>query len=181
MRARARTIIRQTDVPLLDRLTGAILSLNINTGAGTEVLEQIHKPQNALLHQKMQEKLIGEVVPLISELIEEGNKNKMFHSRYPLEAAEMIIVYSNTAFDELAKNIFNKVIEGTDAKEDNGIYLSYGEDPWSEGKKSRRSDHEDNGKVKGLSPDSSMGSLTPYILTNNRQSVGSENVSIRDP
>lgn len=102
--ARARAIIRQTDVPLLDRLTEALLSLNINTGAGTEVLEQIHKPQNALLHQKMQEKLIGEVVPLISELIEEGNKNKMFHSRYPLEAAEMIIVYSNTAFDELAEH-----------------------------------------------------------------------------
>lgn len=100
--AGARGIIKDTRIPLLERLTGAILSLNLNSGAGAEVLEQIHKPQNALLHQKAQERLIGEVVPLIAELIEEGNKCKMFHAKYPLDAAEMIIIYSNTAFDDLA-------------------------------------------------------------------------------
>ena len=101
--AGARRIIRDKDVPLLDRLSGAFLSLNINSGAGAEVLEQIHKPQNALLHQKMQTRLLGEVVPLIAELIGEGNRSRMFHSKFPLEAAEMIIVYSNTTFDELAE------------------------------------------------------------------------------
>lgn len=98
----ARRIIKDTSIPLLDRLSGAFLSLNINSEAGAEVLEQIHRPQNALLHQKTQERLLGEVVPLIAELIEEGNRSKMFHAKYPLEAAEMIIVYSNTAFDDLA-------------------------------------------------------------------------------
>ena len=101
--AGARAIIKDTSIPLLDRLSGAFLSLNINTGAGVEVLEQIHKPQNALLHQKTQERLLGEVVPMIAELIEEGNKSGLFNSRYPLEAAEMVIVYSNMAFDELAE------------------------------------------------------------------------------
>ena len=100
--AGARAIIRNKDVPLLDRMTGAILSLNLSSGAGAEVLEQIHKPQNALLHQKTQERLLSEVVQLIAELIEEGNSSGMFHSKYPLEAAEMIIVYSNTAFDNLS-------------------------------------------------------------------------------
>ena len=101
--AGARAIIKDKDIPLLDRLSGAFLTLNINTEAGVEVLAQIHKPQNALLHQKTQARLLGEVVPLIAELIEEGNKSKMFHAKYPLEAAEMIIVYSNTAFDEQAE------------------------------------------------------------------------------
>lgn len=98
----ARRIIKDKSIPLLDRLSGAFLSLNINSEAGAEVLEQIHRPQNALLHQKTQERLLGEVVPLIAELIEEGNRSKMFHAKYPLEAAEMIIVYSNIAFDDLA-------------------------------------------------------------------------------
>ena len=101
--AGARDVIRNKDIPLFDRLTGAFLSLNISSGAGAEVLEQIHRPQNALLHQKTQERLLGEVVPLIAELIREGNESKLFHSEYPLEAAEMIIVYSNTAFDDLAE------------------------------------------------------------------------------
>lgn len=100
--AGARAIVKDTRIPLPDRIVGTFLALNIDSGAGTEVLQQIHKPQNALLHQKTQERLLGEVVPLIAELIEEGNKSKIFHSQYPLEAAEMIIVYSNTAFDESA-------------------------------------------------------------------------------
>lgn len=99
--AGAKAVIKDTRIPLTDRIVGAFLALNMDSGAGAgaEVLEQIHKPQNALLHQKTQERLLGEVVPLMGELIEEGNGSGMFHSQYPLEAAEMIIVYSNTAFD----------------------------------------------------------------------------------
>ena len=100
--ARASAIISDKSIPLMDRLSGAVLALSVNSGAGTVVLEQIHKPQNALLHQKMQERLISGVVPLIAELIREGNEDGIFHSAYPDEAAEMIILYSNTAFDDLA-------------------------------------------------------------------------------
>ena len=83
-------------------LTRAIIALDIGDGSGPEVFVQIHKPQNALLHQKMQERLIGGVVPLISELIREGNEEGIFDSQFPDEAAEMIIIYSNIAFDSLA-------------------------------------------------------------------------------
>ncbi len=101
--AAARAMVKNNTIPLLERITGAFLMLNIDSGAGAEVLEQIHKPQNALLHQKSREKLISEVVPMIAELIVEGNKCKIFHSKYPSEAAEMIIVYSDTAFDKMSE------------------------------------------------------------------------------
>ena len=100
--ARSKAVISDESRPLLDRLAGAIIALDISDGAGPEVFIQIHKPQNALLHQKMQERLISGVVPLISELIREGNETGLFDSKYPDEAAEMIIIYSNTAFDALA-------------------------------------------------------------------------------
>lgn len=98
--ARARAIISNTDMPLQERLTGAVLALNISGEAGEEVYEQIHKPQNALLHQKMQERLLSGVVPLIATLIEEGNRSGIFESEYPTEAAEMIMIYASAAFDE---------------------------------------------------------------------------------
>ena len=100
--ARARVIITDKTLPLLERLSGAVMALNLDNAAGQVVFEQIHKPQNALLHQKMQDSLIKGVVPLISELIKEGNEEGIFSSDYPEEAAEMIILYSNIAFDELA-------------------------------------------------------------------------------
>lgn len=100
--SRAKTVISDRTVPLLERLSSAVMSLSLDSGAGAEVFEQIHKPQNALLHQKMQERLLDGVAPLIAELIEEGNESAVFDSPYPAEAAEMILTYANTAFDELA-------------------------------------------------------------------------------
>ncbi len=118
--ARSSAIVMNKDIPILERLTGAIMALNLETGATTEVMEQIHKPQNALLHQKMQERLFGGVVPLIVQLIEEGNESGLFDAKYPIETAEMIMFYSSIAFDELSGN-------DTETKERKGkafIYLT---------------------------------------------------------
>jgi AcrR family transcriptional regulator len=100
--AQAAAIVADRKVPLLERLTGSVLALNIDSGVGAEVLTQMHQPQNALLHQKVQERVINGVVPLIAQLVEEGNTIGMFDTKYPLDAAEMILVYSYMAFDELA-------------------------------------------------------------------------------
>jgi AcrR family transcriptional regulator len=100
--AQAAAIVADRKIPLLERLTGSVLALNIEGGVGFEVLEQIHKPQNALLHQKMNERIINGVVPVIAKLIEEGNATGIFDTKYPLDAVEMILIYSVTAFDELA-------------------------------------------------------------------------------
>ena len=100
--ARARRIVSDKSVPIEERLPAVVMALNISGEAQQEVFEQIHKPQNALLHQKMQERLLSGVVPIIAELITEGNESGMFDSPYPAEAAEMIMVYSSVAFDEFS-------------------------------------------------------------------------------
>ena len=98
----AKKIAEDKQIPLLDRLTGSICALNVDSRIGEEVMIQVHKPQNALLHQKMQEKMISGIVPVISDLIKEGNREGIFRSPYPEEAAEMLMIYSNIAFDALA-------------------------------------------------------------------------------
>ena len=98
----AKKIAEDQQIPLLDRLTDSICALNVDSRIGEEVLIQVPKPQNALLHQKMQEKLLSGIVPIIADLIDEGNSEGIFHSPYPKEAAEMLMIYSNIAFDEVA-------------------------------------------------------------------------------
>jgi len=45
---------------VLQRLTMMMFALNVSGGNfGHEILEQVHKPQNALMHQKMQERLLS--------------------------------------------------------------------------------------------------------------------------
>lgn len=101
---KAGQIAAQKDKPILQRLTETILALNVDSELGNEILEQVHKPQNALMHQKMQEGLLGGVVPLFAGLIEEGIAQGICQTDYPAEAAEMLLMYSNIAFDALAKD-----------------------------------------------------------------------------
>ena len=96
----ARSIVKDKNRSIYERLTGVLGSLRVKSRAGNEVMEQMHKPQNALLHQKMQERLINGVVPLIAQLIKEGNESGIFDTKYPNEAAEMIMLYGNIAFDD---------------------------------------------------------------------------------
>ena len=97
----AGDIVRQKELPVLERLTKAILSLNVESKIGHEIMEQVHRPQNALMHQKMQTALLTGINPILTELIEEGNQQGIFHTQYPESVVEMTILYANTAFDEL--------------------------------------------------------------------------------
>ena len=99
----AEAIAADRQIPLLDRLSESIMALNVDSRIGEEVMVQVHKPQNALLHQKMQKQLIGGIVPILTGLIEEGRESGVFHTPYPAEAAEMVMIYSNIAFDELSE------------------------------------------------------------------------------
>ena len=68
----ASAIIDRREIPVLQRLTLTIQSLNVNSDLGKEIMVQVHRPQNALMHQKMREKLLTGVNPLIASLIREG-------------------------------------------------------------------------------------------------------------
>lgn len=99
--AKATDIVQKKEIPVLQRLTMAIMALNVNNELGLEVMQQVHKPQNALMHQKMQETLLSGVNPLITGLIEEGIQQDIFRTDYPAEAVEMTMLYSSTAFDSM--------------------------------------------------------------------------------
>lgn len=100
--AKASELAARKDVPVLQRLTSMMLALNVSNGLGHEILEQVHKPQNALMHQKMQERLLAGVNPIITSLIEEGIVQGICQTDHPAEAAEMTMLYSSTVFDDLA-------------------------------------------------------------------------------
>lgn len=101
---KAKSIVYQKDVPVFERFTSMILTLNIsNSSFGNEILRQVHKPQNALMYQKIEARLLAEVTPLITVLIEDGIKQGICSTNYPQEVAEMTFVYSNAVLDNLDK------------------------------------------------------------------------------
>lgn len=101
--AKAKVISEKKELPVLQRLTMMIMALNVDTDLGREVMEQVHRAQNALMHQKMRERLLTGVNPLITGLIEEGIEQGICHTDYPAEVVEMTMLYSNMAFDALSE------------------------------------------------------------------------------
>lgn len=100
--ARAAEVLDRKDIPVLQRLTLMMQSLQVNNALGHEIMSQVHKPQNALMHQKMQERMLTAVVPLVTSLLQEAREEGLCHTRYPEEVTEMTLLYASTVFDELS-------------------------------------------------------------------------------
>lgn len=101
--AKAKNLVNQKEISVWQRLTLMIGALQLNEDWGDALMEQIHRPQNALMHQKIQERLLAGMNPLLTELIEEGVAEGICHTDYPAEVAEMTFLYVNTAFDTFAE------------------------------------------------------------------------------
>ncbi len=103
MTARAGEIVSRKEIPVLQRFNMMMMIFHVSSGPQEEILLQVHKPQNALMHQKMQKSLFLGITPLITALIEEGIEKGICQTDYPAEAVEMTFLYASTVFDGLAE------------------------------------------------------------------------------
>ena len=97
---RTSQIALDESVPVLERLTQSVLAANVDTKTGDMILEQMHKPQNALMHAKMQERLLKQLIPLFTKLIEDGISQGLMQTDDPENTIEMLLLYSNMVFDD---------------------------------------------------------------------------------
>ncbi|WP_028533472.1 TetR/AcrR family transcriptional regulator [Paenibacillus sp. UNC217MF] len=96
----AQDIAADKSIPVVERIIRVVMALNISGGSSKEIMEHIHKPQNALMHQKIQKVIINGVTPILAEIIREGIQVGMFHTPFPYECMEMIVIYANTVLDD---------------------------------------------------------------------------------
>lgn len=76
-------------------------AMKVDSAIGKEITEYAHKPQNALMHQKIQNSLLSVVTPIVAEILKEGIEEGWFSTNYPEEVAEMLLVYSSVVFDDM--------------------------------------------------------------------------------
>lgn len=100
MMGNAKRIAGETSIPVCERLFQVILSLNLEANGDGELLREIHKPQNALMHQKSRALLVKEMTPTLTKLLEEGIDQGLFMTDYPKESIEMTLIYVQEAFDD---------------------------------------------------------------------------------
>ena len=91
--------ILQTDLPVPQKILGIITSLR-PAPAESPIEEALMKPENIIMHGKIQKKLIESVTPLLSEVVEEGIAKGIFACDHIPERVRMLLVISSETFDE---------------------------------------------------------------------------------
>ena len=94
----ARQIIG-SDMPVPQKIIAVIASVK---PAETEqpIKDALMQPENVLMHVKIRKKLIEVIVPLLSEVIEEGVNKGIFACDNIPERVRMLLVISNDTFNE---------------------------------------------------------------------------------
>ncbi len=98
--AAAQKIASDRSIPVIERILRVVMALNISSGDGKEIIEHIHRPQNALMHQKTQKAIINGVTPILAGIIRDGIEQGIFTTPYPYECMEMIVAYISMIFDD---------------------------------------------------------------------------------
>jgi AcrR family transcriptional regulator len=86
-------------VPVYERLIRTALALHVSDDTGLQMAEHMHKPQNALMHMKIERMLFDDATPIMAGVVREGIEQGLFDTPCPEEVIGMILTYSNSAFD----------------------------------------------------------------------------------
>lgn len=100
--AEAGRIAADKSIPVEERMIRTILALHVDTEEteGDELIEHLHKPQNALMHQKTKRIIFQSVPPILAGILEDGIDQGLYDTPYPLEYMEMAMSYLDNILDE---------------------------------------------------------------------------------
>lgn len=95
--------ILQSNLSVQEKILGIITSMRPNTEE-LKIQEAINIPENIVMHQKINKKIIEVITPLLTEVIEEGKKQNIFDCDNVKERIEIILIITNNLFDANEQN-----------------------------------------------------------------------------
>lgn len=98
--SRVEKTLKRDDIDPVKKLMNAFLAMRINDKVDSNMLDDLHKPENALLHQKILNQMIGSMAPILVKIIEEGIEKNVWSCRYPLQYMQIFLAASLTLTDE---------------------------------------------------------------------------------
>lgn len=98
--SRGEEVLKKDDISLEEKLMQVFLAMRINNEVGSDVLDEMHKPENALLHQITLKEIVTAMAPILVKVIEEGIEKKVWRCRYPLEYMQIFLTASISLTDE---------------------------------------------------------------------------------
>jgi AcrR family transcriptional regulator len=108
----AKQIAADKSTPVLERLLRTFMAMNGDKDGKSELTRQMHKPQNALMHQKTHQAMMEGIPPILMEIIEDGISEGLFNTPYPYESLEMVVAHVNAVFDDYTEKLTGEELLG---------------------------------------------------------------------
>lgn len=96
----ARQIAADPKLSVHEKLLQIIMAQKPDTERKGQMIEQFHQAENAQLHQKSLTETILKLTPVLTEVIEQGIQERLFHCPYPQATMEFLLIASQFMFDE---------------------------------------------------------------------------------
>lgn len=97
---RAEIIASSLELSPVEKIINVILSMNVQDEIDHELMEGIHKPENALIHQKSLTQMVKSIIPIFDKITQEGIEKGIFKSQYPTQYMQIFLTSSMTLLDE---------------------------------------------------------------------------------
>ncbi len=96
----AKAIVDNTNLTVHEKFFRIIMEQKPTTNVKEEMINQLHQINNAEMHQKSLVETIKQLSPVLVEVIEQGIDEGLFHTLYPKEVIEFLLVSSTFLFDD---------------------------------------------------------------------------------
>ncbi len=96
---RAETVKARKDLSPTEKLLHVMLALRMSE-PDSGVIEELHNPENALMHQKSLSGIVTGMTPVMTEIVKEGIAAGDFTTPFPTQTIQIILAASMTLLDE---------------------------------------------------------------------------------
>ncbi len=97
---RAKAISEDKTIETQEKMKRIIASLNISSSPNGAIVEELHRPSNAQMHQRSIVLTIQLIAPMIADVVKQGVSEGIYHVEYPRETVEFLLVANQFIFDE---------------------------------------------------------------------------------
>lgn len=97
---RAQKVAANPNFSPEEKLYHIFMTMRMDGEADTMLIEEMHRMENALMHQKSLTTIVTLTVPVLAAVIEEGNRSGVFCCDYPKEYMQIFMASAVTLLDD---------------------------------------------------------------------------------
>lgn len=98
--SRADEVLSMENIEPVEKLMRAFMAMRFNENDHNEMIDELHKTENALFHVKTLSAVVTVMAPILVKIIEEGIKKEVWSCKYPLEYIQIFLAASITLTDD---------------------------------------------------------------------------------